>query len=95
MSNKIETLLSQLSLEEKITLLAGADTWRTHTIERLDIPALKVSDGPNGVRGEQKDTKSQTSASFPVGTAMGATWNPGLVREIGAALGEEAKKKGR
>ncbi len=94
MSNKIETLLSQLSLEEKITLLAGADTWRTHTIERLDIPALKVSDGPNGVRGEQKDTKSQTSASFPVGTAMGATWNPGLVREIGAALGEEAKKKG-
>ncbi|MBT7069964.1 MAG: glycoside hydrolase family 3 protein, partial [Anaerolineae bacterium] len=94
MTTKIETLLSELTLEEKVTLLAGADTWRTHAIERLGIPALKVSDGPNGVRGENKDTKSQTSASFPIGTAMGATWNPELVAEIGVALGEETKMKG-
>ena len=94
MASKIDMLLSHLTLEEKITLLAGADTWRTSTIERLGIPALKLSDGPNGVRGEQKDSKSQTSASFPVGTAMGATWNPDLVHQIGIALGEEAKVKG-
>lgn len=93
MTSRIETILSKLTLEEKITLLAGADTWHTHTIERVGIPALKVSDGPNGVRGENKDTKSQTSASFPIGTAMGATWNPDLVREIGIALGEETKTK--
>ncbi len=94
MTDNIDTLISQLTLEEKITLLAGADTWRTHAIERLGIPALKVSDGPNGVRGEQKDTKSQSSASFPVGTAMGATWNPELVQAVGAALGQETKAKG-
>ncbi|MBT3713514.1 MAG: glycoside hydrolase family 3 protein, partial [Anaerolineae bacterium] len=94
MTIKIEAFLSELTLEEKVTLLAGADTWRTHAIERLGIPALKVSDGPNGVRGEQKDTKSQTSASFPIGSAMGATWNPELVAEIGTALGEETKMKG-
>jgi len=94
MSTKIETILSQLTLEEKITLLAGTDTWRTHAIESRGISALKVSDGPNGVRGEHKDTKTQTSASFPVGTALGATWNPDLVCEIGIALGEETKMKG-
>ena len=94
MTTKTETLLSKLTLEEKVTLLAGADTWRTHVIERLGIGALKVSDGPNGVRGENKDTKSQTSASFPIGTALGATWNPELVRAIGIALGEETKTKG-
>jgi len=94
MEKRIEQILASMTLEEKITLLAGTDTWRTQAIERLGISALKVSDGPNGVRGEQKDIKSQTSASFPVGTAMGATWNPELVREIGVALGEEAKMKG-
>ncbi|MCP4142226.1 MAG: beta-glucosidase [Chloroflexi bacterium] len=94
MTTRIETLLSNLSLEEKVTMLAGKDTWRTHAIERLGISPLKVTDGPNGVRGENKDTKSQTSASFPIGTAMGATWNPELVHEIGVALGEETKAKG-
>ncbi len=94
MTSKIESLLSALTLEEKVKILAGKDTWRTHAIERLGIGALKVTDGPNGVRGENKDTKSQTSASFPIGSAMGATWNPELVQEIGAALGEETKAKG-
>lgn len=94
MTDRIETLLEKLTLEEKVTLLAGKDTWRTHAIERLGIPALKVSDGPNGVRGENRDLKSQSSASFPIGSAMGATWNPELVREIGAALGDECKAKG-
>ncbi len=94
MTTRIEKLLSELTLEEKVTMLAGADTWRTHAIERLGISALKVTDGPNGVRGENKDTKSQTSASFPIGSAMGATWNPELVREIGIALGEETRTKG-
>jgi len=94
MQNRIENLLQSLTLDEKIKLLAGADTWHTHRIERLGIPALKVTDGPNGVRGTQKDTRAQTSASFPVGTAMGATWNPDMVREIGEALAEEVKTKG-
>ncbi len=94
MTDRSETLLRELTLDEKIVLLAGADTWHTHAIPRLGIPALKVSDGPNGVRGEQKDTRSQTSASFPAGVAMGATWNPDLVYRIGQALAEECKTKG-
>lgn len=93
MEEKIDRILGSLSLEEKIQLLAGADQWHTHSVERLGIPALKLSDGPNGVRGEGGDTRVVTSASFPVGVAMGATWNPDLIRQVGAALGEEAKDK--
>ena len=94
MEKRIEQILTSLTLEEKITLLAGADSWHTHSIERLGIPALKLSDGPNGVRGEGRDTLEATSASFPVGTAMGATWNPELIGQVGKALAQESKAKG-
>ena len=88
----IEALIAQLTLEEKVLLCAGADTWRTAAIPRLGIPAIKVTDGPNGARGA--GFTGTTSACFPCGTALGATWDPELVREVGAALGEEARSKG-
>jgi beta-glucosidase len=88
-----ETLLAQLTLDEKIALLAGADAWHTVAIPRLGIPAIKVTDGPNGARGKSRNG-IHTSACFPVGVAMGATWNPELVRQIGEALAEETRDKG-
>ncbi|MBS3750412.1 MAG: glycoside hydrolase family 3 C-terminal domain-containing protein [Anaerolineales bacterium] len=94
MTKDLEKILQTLSLEDKVSLLAGADQWHTHAIDRVGIPALKVSDGPNGVRGEGRDTQEVTSASFPVGTAMGATWNPDLINRVGRALAEETKAKG-
>ena len=94
MDKKIEHLLSQLTLEEKASLTAGSDMWHSTPVERLGIPTLRLSDGPNGVRGLAKDTQPETSASFPVGIAMAATWNPSLIKEIGKALAQEAKSKG-
>ena len=94
MEKRIEEILASMTLEEKISLLAGADLWHTRSIERLGIPALKVSDGPNGVRGEGRDTLESASASFPVGTAMGATWNSELIGQVGQALAQETKAKG-
>lgn len=86
-------LLDQLTLEEQVSLLTGADFWTTVPVPRLGIPAIKVSDGPNGARGGIfKD--GPTTACFPVGIALGATWNPALIERAGAALGEEAKLKG-
>jgi beta-glucosidase len=89
----IEELLDAMTLPEQASLLSGADFWTTVAIPRLGVPAFKVTDGPNGARGGVfKDGPS--TACFPVGIALGATWNPALVEQAGAALGTEAKLKG-
>ncbi|ULH17220.1 glycoside hydrolase family 3 C-terminal domain-containing protein (plasmid) [Deinococcus sp. KNUC1210] len=77
-----------------MSLLAGADFWRTVPIPRLGIPALKVSDGPAGARGGGALVGSTHTAAFPVGIALGSTWNVDLLREVGAALAREAHDKG-
>jgi beta-glucosidase len=93
MRNSIDDLLNQMTLPEKVSLLAGADMWHTVPVERLGIPALKVTDGPNGARGEgfMGGTKA---ACFPVGLALASTWNTELVERVGQALGQEARSKG-
>ena len=87
-----EKLIKELTLKEKIQILSGYDAWYTHKIERLNIPSLKMSDGPNGVRGDGKSGKS--SACFPCAISVGSTWNMELVNELGQELGNEAKVKG-
>lgn len=86
----VEQTLAGLSLEDKVRLLAGADNWHTH--ELPGVPKMRCSDGPAGVRGTS--WQGPPSASFPCGTALGATFDPDLVREIGEALGREARSKG-
>ena len=88
-----QKLLRQLTFEEKVSLLAGADLWHTVPIERLGIPALRLTDGPNGARGAFGNLES-TSVCTPVGVALGATWNIELVEQVGKVLGEETKSKG-
>jgi beta-glucosidase len=89
---RIEALLGQLTLTEKVSMAAGSGLWFSTGVPRLGIPAYKVSDGPNGVRGE--GTARMTAASFPVGTAMAATWNRELIGAVGDALAEECATKG-
>jgi beta-glucosidase len=90
----IADLVDALTLEEQVSLLAGANFWETVAIERLGIPAIKVTDGPNGARGSGGFTTGVPAASFPVGISLASTWNVELVEEIGAAIAEEAKTKG-
>ncbi|HEY0753759.1 MAG TPA: glycoside hydrolase family 3 C-terminal domain-containing protein [Ktedonobacteraceae bacterium] len=92
--HNVEDLLHQLTLEEKVSLLAGANFWETVPIERLGIPAIKVSDGPNGARGSGGFTDGVRAACFPVGIALASTWNLALVERIGQALAQEARTKG-
>ena len=87
----LKALIQDLTLEEKVTLISGFDSWHTHKIERLNIPSIKMSDGPNGVRGNGNSGKS--SACFPSPISIGSTWNLDLIDEIGKALGEESKLK--
>ena len=93
MNDRIDELVGQLTLEEKVALVAGSDTWHTPGVERLGIPPLKVSDGPVGARGEHFGAGPR-SACFPCGTALAATWDTDLVERIGQALGDEARSKG-
>jgi len=90
-SELIDELIKQMSVQEKATLTSGADMWNGHGIDRLGIPGLKLSDGPVGVRGER--WVGTTSACAPCGTALGATWNPSLIEQVGRVLGEEAQHK--
>ena len=93
--SRIEALLKDMTLEEKVSLLAGANFWETVPIPRLGIPSIKVSDGPNGARGGGSIVGSSvTAACFPVGVALASSWDTDLIAEIGAALGQESKTKG-
>ena len=74
MEKRIEELLKQMTLEEKVSMLAGSDAWHTQSVERLGIPAIKMTDGPHGARGTIA-RGGPSSACFPVGTAMASTWN--------------------
>jgi beta-glucosidase len=93
-SETIDKLVAELTLEEKCRLLAGATMWRTAGVERLGIPAMKMSDGPNGVRGEHGFGGTATpSVVVPVGIVQGATWDPDLIGRIGDLLGKESRRK--
>lgn len=92
MNARIEQFVGELTVDEKAAMVAGVDLWHTAAVPRLGIPALKVTDGPGGARGER--WTGRASASFPCGTALGATWNPELVRTVGERIGGEARRKG-
>ena len=92
-SARLDQWLADLTLEEKCRLLGGASSWRTHPIERLGIPEIKMSDGPNGVRGEFSADDRTPSVVVPVGIVQGATWDPELIGRVGDLLGKEARRK--
>ncbi len=89
-----ENLLHQMTLQEKIAMLAGTNDWYTVPIERLSIPSLKMSDGPNGARGAGGFSDGVKAACFPAEISLASTWNVELIERVGKALAEEAKMKG-
>jgi beta-glucosidase len=89
----INSLIEQMTLEEKAALCTGASSWTTTPIERLGIPEMVVSDGPHGVRRvvdvHALGAESLPATCFPTASALASTWDVELVREMGQALGEE------
>ncbi len=99
---KVEKLLSQLTLEEKVSLIHGNTYFTTPAIPRLGIPALHLSDGPCGVREENSPDNwnsanwtNDATAYFPSLTSLASTWNTDLATEFGNAYGEEAVIRGK
>lgn len=88
------TTLTQLSTDEKVRLLCGKDAWHLHGIERLGIPSITLTDGPHGVRlseSQALDDSALPATVFPVEAAMAASWNPDLLEQVAAAIGEECQ----
>ncbi len=98
---KIDSLMSQLTLAEKVNMIHASSAFTSGGVERLGIPELIMSDGPHGVRHEHgrdwvKDEGVRDSSTYlPVGTALAATWNPELGYAFGTVLGTEAKYRGK
>jgi beta-glucosidase len=97
MSGDVPSVLGQLTLEEKASLCLGSDFWHTAPVPRLGIAQITMSDGPHGLR-KQPDhgdhvgiSGSVPATCFPTACALGSSWDPDLVRRVGAALGREAR----
>ncbi|MFE2749027.1 glycoside hydrolase family 3 C-terminal domain-containing protein [Streptomyces scopuliridis] len=90
---EIGHLLGKLDLGQKVRLLTGASTWRTHAEPAIGLRALTFSDGPAGVRGVAWDERD-TSLVLPSPTALAAAWDDELVAELGGLLAAEARRKG-
>ena len=82
---KIQKILSQMTLEEKVSLCSGNGGYKG--VPRLGIPNVNLTDGPRGPHGDN-------STGFPCGIGMAATWNPALMEAAGRVMGEETRSFG-
>ena len=96
-SNKKKALIAQLTLEEKAGLCSGGDFWHLKGIERLGIPAIMVSDGPNGLRKQEDKAdhlginESIKAVCFPPAALFACSFDRTLMEELGDVIGKEAQ----
>jgi beta-glucosidase len=96
-NKKIDSIVSLLTLEEKVAMCHAQSKFSTKGVERLGIPEIWMSDGPHGVRAEISwdswDYAGWTNDSitaFPALTCLAASFNPNLSAQFGKSIGEEA-----
>jgi len=99
---RVHDLLGRMTLDEKVSMLSGATWMESVAIPRLGIPAIKMADGPMGIRswhGPSATTKSEehhfNSTAFPAGIAVAATWDPAVAQSVGQAIAQEMRAIGR
>ncbi len=85
---RVDALLSQMTLQEKITLIGGTHSFFTRPIPRLGIPSLRMSDGPLGVHDYGP------TAAYAAGIALAASWDANLARRVGVSMGRDARARG-
>lgn len=94
-----EDLVSRMTLEEKAGLCAGRDFWHTYPVERLGLPSVMLTDGPNGLRKQPKDADhlglndSVPATCFPAAATTACSFDPELMRQMGEAIGEECREE--
>ncbi|MFS8084117.1 MAG: glycoside hydrolase family 3 N-terminal domain-containing protein, partial [Acidobacteriota bacterium] len=85
---RVDSILSKMTLEEKIDMLGGVDGFFIREVSRLGMPRLKMADGPVGVRNFGRAT------AMAAGIGLAATWNLALAERVGIELGRDARAKG-
>ena len=85
---RVDSLLSKMTLDEKIELIGGINDFYTRPIPRLGIPQLRMSDGPMGVHDYGLTT------AYPAGIALAASWDTDLARRFGISMGHDARVRG-
>lgn len=91
----VQAVLAQMTLEEKAGMCSGADFWHLRGVPRLGIPSIMVTDGPHGLRKQGSETdhlglnESVVAICFPTASALAASFDRDLLREVGSALGKE------
>src|SRR5580704_17098127 len=86
-------LVAKMTLEEKALLLSGDGWWKTHAIERLQIPSISLTDGPHGLRKVEGGglSTSVPATCFPTASALASSWDTDLIRRVGVALAQESQ----
>lgn len=97
---KYESLIKQMTLMEKASMMSGKDFWQTLDIERLGIPSMRMSDGPHGIRKQAGENDhlglnaSIPATCFPTAATISNSWDIQLAEQVGQCLGEEALAQG-
>ena len=99
MNKTIQQLIREMTLEEKASLCSGKDFWNTKAVERLGIPGIKVSDGPNGLRTPKIDSKdlgfeAKEAVSFPPACLSACSFDEKLLYAMGERLGTQCRAEG-
>lgn len=96
----IDSIINNMSLEEKVGMLHGTSMFTTAGVERLGIPELKMADGPLGVREEISRSSwapagldNDFATYYPAGAGLSATWNTDMAHLFGTSVGEEARAR--
>jgi beta-glucosidase len=85
---RVADLLPRLTLSEKLSYIGGYNSFYIRNIDHLSIPAIKMSDGPVGVRNYGNTT------AYPAGVLMAASWDTALINKVGQGLGKDARARG-
>ncbi|MGA8270952.1 MAG: glycoside hydrolase family 3 N-terminal domain-containing protein, partial [Candidatus Sulfotelmatobacter sp.] len=86
---RVDALLKKMTLEEKLAYIGGTG-FAVRAMPSLNIPALAMSDGPLGVRSNQKFP----STTYAAGIGLAASWDPQLAERVGAGIGSDARARG-
>src|SRR5690625_107297 len=98
MGRDLQTMIKEMTLDEKASLCSGLDFWHTKGIERLGIPSIMMADGPHGLRKQEDSADhlgiydSVPATCFPASVTLASSWDRNLANKVG--MRSEERREG-